>query len=282
MPEALSVDRRREIAEFLKNRRARLSPEDVGLPRGRRRRTAGLRREEVAFLAGISVEWYKRIEQAREVRASAGALEDIAVALRLEPSERRHLMELNGYAATPEVGVSHNPSPGRHVQLILDRLVDCPAWVVGARWDYFAWNDAAKVITPLIDYLDGLQLNALTQFFLAPEIRERLVDWDRHARNLTGMLRSDHARWIEDPWYVELIDYLEASSAEFRALWTARDLPPYQDGDKEYAHPKLGRLSFTYTAMRFADAEGTPLTMIVYVPIEGTETRERVRRAGKP
>src|SRR5690606_41965703 len=128
----LSEDRRKEIASFLRSRRARLRPEQVGLPRGSRRRTPGLRREEVAALAGVSTEWYTWLEQARDVRASRAALEHIAAALRLEPGETHHLLTLAGYCQN---GIGNGGSPpaaiSPHLQRLLDELDPCPAWVYG-------------------------------------------------------------------------------------------------------------------------------------------------------
>src|SRR5687767_7014497 len=144
----LSDDRRHEIATFLRTRRARLAPEQVGLPRGSRRRTPGLRREEVAALAGVSTEWYKWLEQARDVRASEDALRRIAAALRLEPGETQHLLTLGGYGRP---GAAQSASRGAppirpHLQRLLDQLEHCPAWVYGERWDILAWNRAATLI----------------------------------------------------------------------------------------------------------------------------------------
>src|SRR4051812_18152908 len=180
----LSEERRREIADFLKTRRMRRQPEELGLPRGRRRRTPGLRREEVATAAGVSAEWYTWLEQAREVRPSAQVLTRIGKALRLEPGETRHLLTLAGYAvpasspdATRAVSVS------LRLQRLIDQMEHGPAWVLGERWDIMAWNRAAKVIHGDLTTLQGLERNGLYQLFVDGPVRSMLVDWATHAKS---------------------------------------------------------------------------------------------------
>src|SRR6266404_3510365 len=157
----LSDDRRREIADFLKTRRMRRQPEELGLPRGRRRRTPGLRREEVAAAAGVSAEWYTWLEQAREVRPSAQVLTRISAALRLEPHETRHLLTLGGYAV-PATGSDslRSVSVSLRLQRLIDQLEYGPAWVFGERWDIVAWNRAASVIHGDLATLQGIERNA--------------------------------------------------------------------------------------------------------------------------
>ncbi len=279
MTASLSSSRRRELASFLRDRRGRLQPEEVGLPRGRRRRTPGLRREEVASLAGLSPEWYKRLEQARDVRASAQALASIGQALRLEPGERRHLLQLAGYPDERERAATQAGDLGAHIQQLIDQLRDCPCWITGERWDYLAWNDAATLITGDLSQCDELERNALYQFFLGSRIKGSLQNWGHHARGLVGVLRADYARWIEDPWFNEIIQVLERESPQFAEMWTARELTAYQDGTKEYHFSDLGQLSFDYTALRLSDERHSNLSLIAYIPRPATGTRERLLAA---
>src|ERR687890_1251761 len=159
----LSEERRREIADFLRSRRMRRQPEELGLPRGRRRRTPGLRREEVATAAGVSAEWYTWLEQAREVRPSAEVLSRISIALRLEPNETRHLLTLGGYA-TPASGgdAPRAVSVSLRLQRLIDQMEYGPAWVFGERWDILAWNRAASVIHGDLTHLQGIERNRST------------------------------------------------------------------------------------------------------------------------
>lgn len=275
----LSDDRRREIATFLRMRRARLKPEELGLPGGGRRRTPGLRREEVAALAGVSTEWYTWLEQARNVRASTDALERIAGALRLEPSASRHLLTLAGYGTPPngdEPARSSGVSP--HLQRLLDRLDPYPAWVYGDRWDVMAWNRGACEIYGDFAARQGLERNMLVILFLNPEMRRVLVDWPRIARGVVAKVRSVYARYVDDPWYHEILDLLCAKSAEFAAWWHAHEVHPYHDGVKIFDHPAAGRLTFDFSTLDLRDERFANLRLVTYVPQPGTGTVEKLDR----
>lgn len=276
----LSADRREEIASFLRQRRARLSPGDVGLPPGRRRRTPGLRREEVAALAGVSTEWYKWLEQARAVRPSMETMRRIAEALRCEPGETRHLLTLAGYgephvpaAAEGEAVVSE------HLMRMLAELDPCPAWVHGERWDFLAWNRAATVIHGDLASRRGIERNGMYQFFLGTRMRSTLVDWERHARGLVGTLRLAHGRYVGDAWFNELLDTLLARSPAFAELWADHHVRAFQEGRKEYNHPDVGRLTFEFTVLRVADERKPVMNLVTYIPVASTPTRERVEAA---
>lgn len=276
----LSDDRRAEIAGFLRRRRARLVPTEVGLPAGRRRRTPGLRREEVATLAGVSTEWYTWLEQARPVRASEEALRRIAAALRLEPGESRHLLTLAGYGVAPtEPARRHNSVVGDHLRRLLDQLDPCPAWVYGERWDVLAWNRAATLIHGDLETMPDGERNGMYQMFLNQRMRRMLVDWERHAKGAVGKVRAAHARYLDDPWFNALIEGLLSRSVEFAALWSDHVVQPYQDGIKEYEHPELGRLSFEYTVLNVADERFATLSLVMYVPLAGTDTRSKLEEA---
>lgn len=270
----LSEDRRREIATFLKNRRARLQPEHVGLPRGKRRRTPGLRREEVAASAGISTEWYTWLEQARDVRPSAETLRRIAAALRLDPAESRHLFALGGHGADgSESTAVRDTDANPRFQRLLDQLDSCPAWVCGERWDFLAWNRAATIIHGDIATLEGVERNGLYRLFLSPRMRAMLVDWEVHARDCVAKLRLAHARHVDDPWFNELVHALRARSPEFAAWWDDHNVQLPQHGVKIYDHPEAGRLEFDYVTLALAGGHGT---MVTYVPADGTDTRRKM------
>jgi len=275
----LSEERRREIALFLRARRGRVQPEEVGLPRGRRRRTPGLRREEVASLAGVSTEWYKWLEQSREVRASAEVLRRIATALCLEPGESQHLLRLSGYHLEDETGGRRRPTEvSHHLRRLIGQLDYCPAWVLGTRYDILAWNEAAMVVAGDLDSMRGLERNAIYQLFLGRCMRETLVDWAYHARGMVGTLRAQYADSLDDPWFMELIELLLARSPTFAKWWHNQDIRAYQDGEKHYDHPEAGRLSFEFTALRVADQRFAELSLITYVPMEGSGTREKMQQ----
>jgi transcriptional regulator with XRE-family HTH domain len=275
----LSDERRREIADFLKTRRMRRQPEELGLPRGRRRRTPGLRREEVAAAAGVSAEWYTWLEQAREVRPSAQVLIRIGTALRLEPHESRHLLTLGGYAV-PASG-SDVPRPVS-VSLRLQRLIDQmdfgPAWVFGERWDIVAWNRAASVIHGDLATLQGIERNALYQLFLGDRMRSTLVDWEVHGRHCVAKLRATYASRVDDPWFNELVALLRTRSEQFERWWNENHIEASQEGVKHYEHPEAGRLVFDYSVLDVMDERMSSLRLVAYVPAPGTGTREKMAK----
>jgi transcriptional regulator with XRE-family HTH domain len=275
----LSNERRLEIAAFLRMRRACVTPDEVGLPGGGRRRTPGLRREEVAALAGVSTEWYTWLEQSRPVRASAEALGRIADALRLEPSAARHLLTLAGYAphANGEP-LTRSTSVRPHLQRLLDRLDPYPAWVYGERWDVIAWNRGATIIYGDFASMQGLERNLLYIIFVSPAMRRLLVDWPRVARSVVAKVRSTHARFVDDPWYQEIIDLLCERSPEFAQCWQDRDVRPEQDGVKIFDHPGAGRLTFDFSVLDLRDERFANLSLITYVPQPGTGTLEKMAR----
>lgn len=274
----MSRERRRALAAFLRARRARLQPEEVGLTPGGRRRVPGLRREEVAALAAVSTEWYTWLEQARAVRASEQVLRSIAGALRLEPSEVRHLLTLAGYGAPPGDAPGRAPQVSPHLQRILDRLDPYPAWVYGERWDVFAWNGAAAALYGDFGARQGLERNMLWIVFLDPATRRLLADWEPVARGLVAKVRAIHARYVGDPWYQEIIDLVSARSPEFASWWEDHEVHPYRDGVKVFDHPQAGRLRFDFSVLELRDERVANLTLVAYAPQPGTGTAAAMER----
>jgi transcriptional regulator with XRE-family HTH domain len=255
----------------------RRQPEELGLPRGRRRRTPGLRREEVATAAGVSAEWYTWLEQAREVRPSAEVLTRISAALRLEPNETRHLLTLGGYA----IPRSSDDAPRAvSVSLRLQRLIDQmeygPAWVFGERWDILAWNRAATVIHGDLAGLQGIERNALYQLFLGNRMRSMLLDWQVHGRQCVAKLRALYASRVDDPWFNELVTILRTRSQQFERWWNENQIEVWQEGVKHYEHPEAGRLVFDFTVLEVLDERMASLRLVTYVPAPGTGTREKM------
>jgi transcriptional regulator with XRE-family HTH domain len=275
----LSDERRREIADFLKTRRMRRQPEELGLPRGHRRRTPGLRREEVAAAAGVSAEWYTWLEQAREVRPSAQVLTRIGAALRLELNETRHLLTLGGYAV-PASGsdLPRSVSVSLRLQRLIDQMDFGPAWVFGERWDIVAWNHAASVIHGDLTTLQGIERNALYQLFLGDRLRSTLVDWEIHGRQCVAKLRASYASRVDDPWFNELVTVLRTRSQQFERWWNENDIETRQEGVKHYEHPQAGRLVFDYSVLEVLDERMSSLRLIAYVPAPGTGTREKMEQ----
>jgi transcriptional regulator with XRE-family HTH domain len=240
-----------EMAEFLRVRRARLRPRDVGLPEGSRRRTPGLRREEVAQLADISTTYYTFLEQGRDVRPSEQVLDALGRALRLTPAERAHLHDLV-YGARP-VGPAGPEMLLPSVAALVARLDPWPAYVTGRRFDILASNRAARILWA--DWPAGPpeERNVLWWTFLDPAARQVLVDWESVARAELARLRAASARHPADPGFGVLVARLQAGSAEARRWWPEHDVVPLSSGVKRIRHPALGVVEFHHVVLQVAD-----------------------------
>jgi transcriptional regulator with XRE-family HTH domain len=250
------------LGAFLKDRRSKLDPAAFGFP-PERRRTPGLRREEVAQRANISSTWYTWLEQGRGGAPSADVLERIARALMLTDVEREHLFLL-GLGRPPEVRYRKDEGVTPRLQRVLDALEPSPALIRTATWNVVAWNRAATVI--LTDYgsLPPEQRNILRFIFLDPRVRAAQYDWDSVARFVVGAFRVDAARAGAAAEVEPLVDELCRLSPEFKALWRDNDVRTHGEGVKQIRHPVLGPIAFEYSA--FA-VDGRPdLSMVVYNP----------------
>jgi len=261
--------RRTALASFLRSRRDRLTPQAVGLPAAGRRRAPGLRREEVAQLAGVSTAWYTWLEQGRDVRPSAGSLDAIAGALRLTSDERAHAFALAGRSlpdTPPPV-----PTVSPEAQAILDALV-FPAHLADRAWNVLAWNAPADRI---FGYSRRTERNTLALVFGDPAMRAVLVNWADEAGHLVANLRLAADQAPDDPLFEAVLAKLSAFP-EFRRLWARHDVRRRAVSHKQLAHPTLGTLRFTTQAFT------TPLglRMVVYVP--DAETAARLARGRPP
>ena len=260
--------RREELADFLRKRRAHLQPEDVGLPSGGRRRTPGLRREEVAHLAGVGATWYTWLEQGREVRASLEVLEAIARALRLTSAERTHLVLLGRGEIPPPCKSDERVSAT--VRRLIENLGANPAYLIGRRWDYLAWNKAACAIFGDFDQVPRAARNHLWMHFMDPARREMFPDWSRSARLMAAKFRADHARHIGDPTFEQLVTTLRKSSPEFCKLWGRHEVAQSGPGRKTVNHPVVGTLLFEHAV--FNPQETPEQRMILMSPLPDEDT----------
>jgi transcriptional regulator with XRE-family HTH domain len=264
--------RRAELADFLRKRRAVIKPEDVGLPSGGRRRTPGLRREEVSQLAGVGTTWYTWLEQGRDVRASLEVLEAISGALRLTPAERTHLVLLGRGEEPPRCKSDERVSS--MIKRLIENLGPNPAIVIGRRWDYLAWNGAAVAVFGDIGAVPKPARNHLWVHFMDPARRELLPDWERSARVIVAKFRADSARHIGDPTFEELIATLKKSSAEFCRLWRKHEVAQSGEGRKVINHPVAGELVFEHAV--FNPQSSPEQRMILYSPVADSETPARL------
>jgi transcriptional regulator with XRE-family HTH domain len=265
--------RREELSDFLRMRRAAINPEEVGLPGGGRRRTPGLRREEVAQLAGIGTTWYTWLEQGRDVRASLDVLEALARALRLNQAERTHLILLGRGEAPPPC-----KNPAERVSPTLRRLIENlgpnPAYILGRRWDYLAWNDAAVALLGDFGSLPRSARNHAWLTFTDPARREMFTDWERSARVLVAKFRADSARHIGDPEFESLISALRNSSPEFSRYWERHEVSHSGEGRKDLLHPAAGLMSFSHAV--FHPAERLEQRLILYSPLPENDTADKL------
>ncbi len=271
--------RRVELADFLRRRRAALKPEDVGLPAGGRRRTPGLRREEVAALAGVGTTWYTWLEQGRDVRASLDVLEALARALRLTPAERTHLVLLGRGEEPPPC-----KTPAERVSPTLRRLVEGlggnPAYILGRRWDYLAWNRAACALFGSFEAVPRARRNHIWMHFMDPARRETLPDWERSSRLMVAKFRADHARYLGDPAFEELIRALRQSSPEFCHEWKRHEVARVGEGRRTVIHPLEGRMSFEHAVLQVPEAPD--LRVCIFTPALEDDTAAKLERLLAP
>jgi transcriptional regulator with XRE-family HTH domain len=267
--------RRAELADFLRKRRESITPEEVGLPDGGRRRTPGLRREEVAMLSGVGTTWYTWLEQGRDVRASLEVLEAIARALNLTPAERTHLILLGRGEDPPPC-----KSPAERVSPTLRRLIENlgpnPAFVLGRRWDYLAWNTAACALFGDFDGIPRAARNHVWLTFIDPSRREMFSDWEKSARLLVAKFRADSARYLGDPEFEELIGALRHSSPEFCRAWKRHEVSGGGEGRKEVRHPVEGLMVFEHAVLKPQQAPDQRL--VLYSPRPEHDTPEKLAR----
>ncbi|ELP65037.1 DNA-binding helix-turn-helix protein [Streptomyces turgidiscabies Car8] len=271
-----ALDRRAELSEFLRTRRARLKPEDVGLPDfGRHRRVPGLRREELAQLAGVSVAYYTRLEQGNGLNVSAEVLDAIARALRLTGAEHAHLTHL----AKPK---QHKKKPSVRAQVVrgtllqlLDTMEGVPAYVAGRRSDILAWNAMAASLFGDWAELQPQDRNWARMVFLRPEYHELFLDWEQKAIDIVSYLRMDAGCYPEDPRLAALVGELSVKSEEFRRLWATHDVKEKSHGVKRFRHPLVGELTLNYESLRLPD--DSDQTLIVYHAEPGSPSAEGLR-----
>ncbi|VFR19818.1 Putative DNA-binding protein in cluster with Type I restriction-modification system [plant metagenome] len=267
--------RQRALADFLRNRRERLSPEEVGLSQGVRRRTPGLRREEVAMLAGVGTTWYTWLEQGRNVRPSAEVLAGLARALRLDPDERQHLFRLSD---RPLPGM--RPSGPEFVPQALSRVLLSmarqPAYVLGRRWDILEWNRAAAAVFGDYGRLEGDARNIMHMVFANPQHRAKVVDWDTLAPIALANFRADSVRFAGDPDFERLISLLRTTSSEFETLWSRHEVSSSIAGFKRIDQPEVGRMVFEYT--RLAVLDNSDLKLVIYTPMREENTAAKLDR----
>jgi transcriptional regulator with XRE-family HTH domain len=260
------------LGQLLRSRRERLAPADVGLPAGSRRRTAGLRREEVALLANVSTTYYTFLEQGRQVRPSAQVLDALAAALQMSVAERRYLLVLaHGGDDAARGGVAVTAPPPEQVDQgvsdLVQRLDPFPTLVKGRRWDVLAANAAARELFTDWEALPVRERNLVRWMFTADRAREVYLEWEQEARAMLGRFRLAAARYRDDPDFTALIAELQRDSQHVRDWWPRHDVIAVGSGSKKLRHPRLGPVSYSHVVLQVADDPDQ--TLVTYSPAAG-------------
>ncbi|MCM0676618.1 helix-turn-helix transcriptional regulator [Micromonospora phytophila] len=270
--------RRDELAAFLRSRRARLRPAEVGLPDGVRRRTPGLRRQEVAQLAGMSVDYYVRLEQGRGPRPSRQVLSALARALLLSRDERAYLFRVAGESPPPTAGPSREVAPGlRH---LIDAMTTTPAYLLDATYDVLAWNRLATWFVGDLSEVRATDRNMIRWMFRRSVTEGHWTDEDalRFARTSVADLRAAYGRYPGDRGIAELVTELLGTSPLFARLWAEHDVEERRPVVKRVAHPQLGPLEFECRVLHVPE---TDQRLIVYVPEPGSPTAAAFHRVAE-
>ncbi len=267
-----SLDRQHELATFLRSRRARISPESVGLPREGRRRTPGLRRGEVTQLAGVSLEWYTWLEQGRDIHVSVQVLERLAQALQLDADERKHLFLL-ALRQPPPVETFSPTTISPTLQHFLDQLRTIPTCVVDARLNVVAWNAAFCAVFGDYATMSERERNLIWRLFMSPSSDE---EWKEHAQVYLAQFRNEYSRFINDPWWAQEIAELNRISPEFRELWARYDVLTVPEGHKSKHHPLVGDLDFEFLLFQTVDTSN--LRLLIHTPRSHSGTADKIER----
>ncbi|MFM9330587.1 helix-turn-helix transcriptional regulator [Paenibacillus mesotrionivorans] len=265
------------LSVFLKNQRAKLNPEALGFPAGTRRRTPGLRREEVAQLAGVSTTWYTWLEQGRDVKASASVLDCIATALQMNADERRYLHSLAFDSSSEPVPPRQEPvqlSPS--LQKIITELAYCPVIVSDRMCNIVGWNPAAAYV-----FLDFAQIppeerNMIRLLFTRKEFRRLAVNWEQFSSSFLSMFRSYYGEYVGDGWYEDFLEEMMGEHPDFKAMWENSQVSYAPEVHLEFRHARAGRMVYELTSLKVYGPDD--LRCNVYTPAPDTNTEAKLRQ----
>ena len=269
--EALSV--------FLKAKRAQLKPESIGLPAGTRRRTPGLRREEVAQLAGVSTTWYTWLEQGRDIKVSASVLDCIATALQLSHDETDYLYNL-ALEGKSELKNLYNPtelSPA--LKRIVAELTYCPTIITDRHCHIVGWNDAAAHVFLDFEQVPNNERNLIRLLFTRKEFKALAVNWEHFVKGFLAIFRTYYGHYLGDEWYNEFIEEMSRTHQEFQELWQESQVSKAPEMIIEFRHAKAGNMLFNLTSLQVQG--DMDLRCSIYTPVEETETEDKLKRLMK-
>ncbi|QRG66656.1 helix-turn-helix transcriptional regulator [Brevibacillus choshinensis] len=269
------LDRYEELSRFLRTRRERMTPKQAGLPESGRRRTPGLRRSEVALLAGVGVDWYTYLEQGRHINVSAEVLDRIAEVLRLDESERRHLYHL-ARKQYPLIDTKQPSKVTPELQRFLDSQNLSPSNVMDSRMNILAWNEAYCALNGDPAAMSDRERNFVWMTFTSPRFRYVKGDqWELHARRIVANFHAGYARHGDDPWWSEQFEALSHASSEFREFWDSHEVLDAIDAPKTLHCPKLGMLNFDLVSFLYLNDAN--LIVSIHVPHQDC-TVEKMQR----
>jgi hypothetical protein len=272
-PKTASTIRRHELAAFLRHRREHITPEQVGLPRGARRRTPGLRREEIAQLAAVGVTWYTWLEQARDIQVSVQVLDSLARTLQLDPSERTHLFQLAG--ATDPTPATVCPVVTPALQAVLDQLGPVPACLQNSRYDILAYNRTYGLLLCDLEAVPAEDRNCMILSYTHAEWRSSIVHLEETHRLMAARFRASMAGHLAEPGWKMLLKRLRAESPEFCEIWDRHEVVGARTRRKEFHNTHVGRITVDHTDLWLTPGIGS--RMVTYVPSDEA-SRERLEK----
>jgi hypothetical protein len=272
----LDTQRRTELGRFLRTRRTQFSNGAFEQPITGRKRTPGLRREEVAVLSHISVTWYTWLEQGRDIHPSRQVLDAVARTLHLSPIEHTYLLTLAGHTTPDTQPPGSTPGLPANVHHLLDALAGHPAYAITSTWDITGWNDAYTALYPNIATVPADQRNLLWLVFTDPAVRELLPDWETASRRFLAEFRAEAGPRLAEPAHATLLARLDAASTEFRNGWRDHAVDGFTSRERRFHHPLAGELRLEQH--RLTPSDHPELHLMIYTPMPGTDTTARLQR----
>lgn len=263
----MNDDRRKQLADFLKNRRSRVIPEQLGLPAGRRRRVPGLRRSEVAELAGVSTDWYTWLEQGRDIHVSEQVLLSLADVFRLNESERKHLFHLADRQSSNRLPTLDFDG-SRIVSQFVQMLDPHPAFATNERWDIVAWNQSACVVFGDFEAISLDERNMVWRAFTSQYLKSIMPDWTDYATRRLAQFRASYGRFVEDPWWTQFVERLRKEISDFDTWWNRHDVESSAELRKTLHHPGLGILVYDQLILQVSDHDD--IKIFVHIPVGDT------------
>ena len=268
--------RREALSAFLKTKRAQISPESIGLPAGTRRRTPGLRRVDVAQLAGVSTTWYTWLEQGRDIKVSTIVLDCISKALQLNNDETDYLYDL-AFESNSEITIPKKDQSKLSPSLIriLDELTYCPTIITDRHFHIVGWNLAAAYVFLDFEQIPNDQRNLIHLVFTRKELKALAVNWEHFVKGFLAIFRTYYGRYLDDEWYSQFIKEMSHSHSEFQGLWQESQVSKAPDMIIEFRHAKAGKMLFNLTSLQVQG--DMDLRCSIYTPVEETDTENKLK-----